>query len=66
MPIALFHVMVASVIRSRFSNLAHLQAQMLTCAPSGNSGQNDIIFDCLAIRCVKRHSSHVYVRAPTR
>ena len=44
MPIALFYVRVASVIRSDLSNFAQLQAQILTCAPSGNSGQNDIGF----------------------
>ena len=56
MPIALFYVRVASVIRSDLSNFAQLQAQILTCAPSGNSGQNDIIFDCsLAQRAIPSH-----------
>ena len=44
MPIALFYAMVASVVRFRLSKLAQLQARMLAYAPSGNSGQNNIVF----------------------
>jgi hypothetical protein len=56
MPVALFYVVVASVIRCRLSNLAQLQAQMSAYAPSGNSGQNDIIFDCsLAVQAIPSH-----------
>jgi len=55
-PTALFYVMVASVVRSRLSKPAQLQPQMLAYIPSGNSGQNDIIFDySLAVRAIPSH-----------